>query len=336
MEHKVYGDREKAQARETDIVHFLERMEGFTFKKAGKYMKCVQHDSLMIYPDRKGWYWNSINIGGANALDYLQKIHSLGFPEAMERLVDAPELHEQLNRPMPAPKIASERAFSLPQPAEGRHSRVFAYLNKTRLVDVKIISALMHEKKIYQDNKGNAVFVGHNKDGEAKYASVRGTLSDVQYRGDVAGSDKSYGFALAGAEKGRVYVFESPIDLMSHATLANLATGDPEAWKQHNRVSLGGVSDVALKRYLDERPEVKNIVFCLDNDKAGLENTEKYIKKYSEMGYTVRNRPPRGKDFNEDLAQLSGVKSAEETLAKVMKNEPVAAVKIEAGRGLGL
>jgi hypothetical protein len=93
-------------------------------------------------------------------------------------------------------------------------------------------------------------------------------------------------------------VFESPIDAMSHASLERAATG---AWEQNDRLSLSGTSDVALLFFLNQRPFVRELVFCLDNDEPGRNAAVQLARKYAAKGYYTRLELPQGKDFNEDL-----------------------------------
>lgn len=72
MEYKRFTDEERQKAKNTDMIAFLESYMGFEFKKVGKYYQCRQHDSLMIYPDRQGFSWNSRNILGSDAIDFLR------------------------------------------------------------------------------------------------------------------------------------------------------------------------------------------------------------------------------------------------------------------------
>ena len=106
---------------------------------------------------------------------------------------------------------------------------------------------------------------------------------------------------MKGFNKKKLYVFEAPIDLLSHATLKNLESGNRREWLNSARLSLAGVSDNALKRFLNDYPEVEEICFCLDNDAAGKEATEMLMMKYAAKGYTVSSEPPAHKDYNEDL-----------------------------------
>ena len=159
----------------------------------------------------------------------------------------------------------------------------------------------MHKKFIYEDARGNCVFVGYNKTGLPAYAALRSTNTNHRFRRDAAGSDKANGFYLKGFNKQKLYVFESPIDLLSHATLKNLESGNSREWLDSTRLSLAGVSDNALKHFLNEYPEVEEICFCLDNDAAGIKATEKYMAKYADWGFKVSSEPPTHKDYNEDL-----------------------------------
>jgi hypothetical protein len=153
---------------------------------------------------------------------------------------------------------------------------------------------------LYEDIYGNAVFVGYDGQGAARFASMRGTRSD--FRGDCSGSDKRFGFYMAAHEPtDRLYIFESAIDCMSHASLANANTGDSGAWKKDSRLSLSGTSDVALNFFLNQQNIIKVLVFCLDNDTAGREAAALMERQYTAKGYTVLIEPPSGKDFNEDL-----------------------------------
>ena len=69
------------RARNVDMVEFLERTEGFSVKKSGNGYRCDKHDSLFITNDRRGWYWNSRDEGGNNAIAFCMKIYGQSFTE---------------------------------------------------------------------------------------------------------------------------------------------------------------------------------------------------------------------------------------------------------------
>ncbi|MCL1831463.1 MAG: DUF3991 and toprim domain-containing protein, partial [Oscillospiraceae bacterium] len=318
--HETYSPHQITQARETDMINFLERKENFTFKKTGGTWKCDQHDSLVIMKDRTGWFWNSQQIGGANAIDWCKKIYNHTFGEAMQMIVGSGDVvsSNHVYSSARGPAESREREFVLPESAAD-NKRVFAYLTKTRDIDPAVVNSLIKSNQLYQDNRGNCVFVGYNAN-TAKYAGLRGTLSDDvkpcpsgrqslpsrAFRGEVTGSDKRFSFSMksrSSSEKNQaqLYIFESPIEAISHASLVNHHVGNDKAHTLHNRLSLGGVTDVALVQYLQDNPQIKELVFCLNNDDAGRSATSELMKKFSAQGYTVKDRPPKLGDFNEDL-----------------------------------
>ena len=109
---------------------------------------------------------------------------------------------------------------------------------------------------------------------------------------------------MDGSPSGMLYVFESPIDAMSHASIENNLAGDRDAWRRDNRLSLAGTSDAALSQYLKTHSQIRELVLCLDNDSAGREAAVSVDRKYTGLGYVARLELPQAKDYNEDLATL--------------------------------
>lgn len=317
----IFDNSEKAEAHNTSVTDYLTRNYGLTFKPDGRGYRCREHNSLYVNQDDMSWYWNSQSVGGGDIVSFVQKFDDrldfrfkeLDYAEAL-KIILKPTLSE--NRPnTPTYKSTYKKApelsesdkpeLVLPQHKEGKYDRLFAYLIKTRKIDKDIVSCLVHHKYLYEDTRGNIVFVGKDKNKEVKYATIRGTLTDKQFRMDCLGSDKANGFYLNGYDKSTLYVFEAPIDLLSHATLENISAGNNKAWLNKCRLSLAGVSDNALEHYLSEYKNIENIVFCLDNDKAGINTTNKYMEKYSNLGYNCSSSPATyGKDYNDELKYL--------------------------------
>lgn len=94
-----------------------------------------------------------------------------------------------------------------------------------------------------------------------------------------------------------LYVFEAPIDLMSYISLHR-----HQPWHKSSYLSLGGLADDALRRFLSEYPDIRKIVFCLDNDTDKPENwgqaaAQKYSRNYGKKRLT-RIDIPCLKDWN--------------------------------------
>jgi hypothetical protein len=283
--------------RNVDVVAFLEKYNGFTFAHRGGAFRCEQHPSLAVKNDRLSWYWHSQGIGGHGALDYLVKAENMAFRDAVGVITGAtpPTAPARVNLTRSA---EPPKALVLPEKA-GIPLKLYDYLCKKRGIDGDIVNTLLQEEKLYEDRRGNVVFVGNDEQGTARFASLRGTYGD--FRGDCPGSDKLYGINMASPDSDQLYVFESPIDAMSHGSMDNAFRGNKDAWKRINRLSLAGTSDTALPFFLNQHKEVKEIVLCLDNDPAGREAAIFLMRKYAEKGYFARIEPPMGKDFNEDL-----------------------------------
>jgi hypothetical protein len=287
------------EIRRTDILDFLTRHNGFTFIKRNDTYRCREHPSFAVKNDRLSWYWHSKAVGGHGCLDYLIKIENKSFKEAVSIITSTAlaVIPEKPQHEAVKPKI-------LILPEKKRLSlRVYDYLCNKRCIDMGIVHSLIQKGVLYEDKRSNVVFVGLDEHGKAKFASIRGTAGD--FCGDCAGSDKRYAFTLESPYSNQLYVFESPIDTLSRASMENIFRNDKDAWKRKNYLSLSGTSDTALPFFLNKRSDLKEIVFCLDNDPPGQSAAAEMSNKYSDRHYYVRIEPPFGKDYNEDLIKLT-------------------------------
>lgn len=292
----MIDEKTVALARNTDVIAFFEKHCGFTFAHRGGVYRCHQHQSLAVKNDRRSWYWHSKGLGGFGVLDYLMKAENMPFREAVEAASGITAATAQ-----PRQEAEQPKTLVLPEKV-GIPLRLYDYLCCKRGIDSEIVNTLLQKGNLYEDRRGNVVFVGFDDHGKARFASLRGTYGDQRFRMDCAGSDKRYGWSMAAcAPSNRLYIFESPIDAMSQASLENAATGGTDAWKQHSRLSLAGTSDAALPFFLNQHSAARDLVFCLDNDPTGREASALMARKYADKGYTVRVQLPTGKDWSEDL-----------------------------------
>jgi len=283
--------------RQTDMVEFLEKRNSFSFKKQGTDFRCKEHSSLIIRSDKYRWFWNSKAIGGSGVIDYLMKIENTTFPEAIvaaQSIICMPTTFSQ------TPEARNRAIFSLPEKEKLSPSKLIRYLCEIRGINHNIVSQLIEEDKIYQDKRGNIVFVGVDENNKPRFASIRGA-GEKHFRMDCSGSDKRFSFHLKGSNTETLYIFESPIDALSYATLENIKQSCNASWESLHCLSLGGTSQVALDSYLLKNKDIKKLVICLDNDDAGFEATNKIIEKYSKSKYRVSRLLPKGKDFDDEL-----------------------------------
>ena len=269
------------QARNADIIAFLEKYHGFAFAHRSGAYRCQQHKSLAVKADRLSFYWHSKGVGGFGALDYLVKVENMPFREAVEVITGATPLTA------PARRVTTEpptKTLILPEKA-GVPLKLYDYLCIKRGIDSDIVNLLIQKEMLYEDMRGNVVFLGYDEHRKPRFATLRGTHGDCSFRGDCAGSDKRYGFAVAACSPSDLlYLYESAIDLMSHASLEKAATGNTGAWERHNRLSLAGTSDTAIPFFLNQHKEIKTLVLCLDNDPAGREAVAILARKLCRKG----------------------------------------------------
>lgn len=168
------------RAKNTDMIALLESEEGFSFKSTygEREFKCIEHNSLVVNGNRRRRYWNSRQVGGNNAIDYLVKIRGMNFRDAVLHLVGDREQTAYT----PIRKAVTENVsvskpvrFVLPEQAhfpDGRrnYSNIIAYLNKGRGIDMNIINTLIASGQIYQGVQYNGLhIVGYNDEGIAFY-----------------------------------------------------------------------------------------------------------------------------------------------------------------------
>ena len=109
---------------------------------------------------------------------------------------------EVLPRPVPRLSITGKNEDN---------EKIIKYLTEKREIEKKLVEEWIDRGDIYEEKKHhNVIFVGRDADGIPRYAHCRGT-GEIKYRGDVAGSDKSYGFSYRGTDN-QLFVFEAAID----------------------------------------------------------------------------------------------------------------------------
>ena len=249
-----FSEEEINRAAHTEIKSILESQGEKVLRSGSEWMwegnQSVKFRGHVFYDHATG--------DKGTAIDFLCTFYRMRFPDAVNTLIGKEYNGVELMRSTVKPKPKS--VFTLPMQSRNM-KRVYAYLMPERCIDQDIISFFVHNRSLYESaNTHNAVFVGYDATGKARAAHQRGTLSDRPYRGDVDGSEKDYFFNYYGGSD-RVYVFEAPIDLMSFICLHK-----EKIWQKHNYIALGGLSDRALARFLLEHPNIKQLVFCLDND----------------------------------------------------------------------
>lgn len=315
--------REQIQrADDTDLYVFLSG-RGEQFKRCGKEYRWLRHDSVMI--NKSEWYRFSQNKGG-HAIDFMKEFYGLSFAEAVKELLGEEGVGET-NRRTGKEDAGRQKVCPIPLPGlelpERNESCEIArkYLIEQRKLSEQLVDQMIAKGDIYESkNYHNVVFVGRDKEQNPRYAAMRGT-DEKRYRGEAKGSEKIYGFGHIGTDE-KLFVFESPIDLLSYITAV------PEEWEKHSYISLGGLSEKAMKRMYTEYPHIHSIYLCLDNDEPGNERCRQFVSLIPEKLSVYRLEPVK-KDWNECLvAEVPVENMAKQMCWRDAREKPVPVMKM--------
>lgn len=318
-----FTDEEIYKANNIDIMDYAIK-KGLELNKVGRDSYHVKgFGGLYINPNSNKWNCFSQDKGGG-PIQLSMLIENNTWVEAVKELLG--DKYESLLDYMRKNKNSEIKKkerdeFILPE-KNNTYKHVIAYLIKTRNINKHIVYQLIKDQKLYEDNKRNCVFVGYDRNNNPRYANFRSTNPNITFKGEVKNSDKAYSFSIKGTTN-KLYIFESPIEAISYLTILEL--NNIIDFKDHI-VSLGGVSDRALEQYLKDNQNIKGIVCCLNNDKAGIEATRR-IKNTYKLKYNVIERYPVKKDYNEDLNNLINDKACllekiqEKTSSKIYTEE---------------
>ena len=237
---------------------------------------------------------------GGDAVDFFTYFYCESEEQAAAMLLNCSvadlEKFPTRSPPQAAPvKKQQEKILEIP-PAHKDMRRVFAYLCQTRGIAPEVVSAFAHARLLYESaGHHNAVFVGRDEQGKIRHLHARGTLTDSHFRQTLPGSEKAYSFHWPGTS-GKLYAFEAPIDLLSYISL------HPEGWQEHIYVALCGVSAAPIHRLLEAKPQLEEVVLCLDNDEAGHKSARRIAAELlREWNVTVSAEVSALKDWNDVL-----------------------------------
>ncbi len=193
-----YTEEQIKRANERSISDYF-RAEGYNCKQirsethiagfGGFYVK----DTVIPNP----FYVHSQQTGGVGLVSCLMKIMNMPFKEAVRAALDGemgrgegkiggkteytPTQRYVSTKPEPKPE------FIMPEKASDNR-RVFSYLTKTRYIDPEIVNAFIRANVLFQDTKGNAVFL-HRDNGKPCGAEIHGTSGKRYTVGNTAYSE---------------------------------------------------------------------------------------------------------------------------------------------------
>lgn len=210
-------------------------------------------------------------VGGDN-IRFLTDYFELTFFEAVNKLLKS-------GVEMITPEKVMIESFEKPNWVANTED-IYDYLQK-RGIDKGLIDVCSRKEKLFLDDRKNLVFANPEQD----FYILRSSYSD--FKG--IRSKEVYGYwKLETKNPKDIYVFESPIDLLSYIVL--------QAYKKEKEgifVAMGGLKKGTLERIFNDYPKYKYHL-CVDWDKAGNEFAEKYHDLDRIAGKS-------GKDWNDEL-----------------------------------
>ena len=285
-----FTDEQREMARRTSISDIL-HANGETVRKSGSEYLWIHGDSKITIRGNL-WYHHYEGIGG-DAISFVQRFLGKSYPQAMEYLLGTTE-STPFQKAEPKPKKESTGTFELPK-ASVSMLRVYGYLMNRRGIPKDIINTFVRQKMIYEsENYHNAVFVGYDKDDNPRHANMRATGFQSGFRGNAPNSSPEHSFHWYGTSP-TLYVFESPIDMMSFIALY------PTHWQSQNYCACCGVGDRVVDQMRRDNPTITKVVLCLDNDAPGKKATRRIEERLRAEGVTTSVLVPEHKDWNEDL-----------------------------------
>ena len=274
------------QANMTDLVDFL-RSQGEEVFQDGHEYRWRRHDSVTLKGNQ--WFQHSQGRGGF-PIDFVKTFYDLPFREAVWTLQNGSKTVSVCETDR---RTRTEPELRLPQ-RNGSNQHIIFYLEVERKISPDILRPFLDSGVIYEESCNifqNVVFLGLDLDGIPRSAIRRGVLA--QFRREVPGSDKRFGFHHVGQDH-TLCVFESPIDLLSFTSLY------PKAMNSH-LLSMGGCTNYkSVNQYLDDHPGIRTVFLCLDSDPAGQGACE-HLEQFLPATYTVGRLVPALKDWNDIL-----------------------------------
>jgi hypothetical protein len=291
-------NEEVRYAEKRDMVEVAESC-GYTFQKVGKnYVRSLEHDSLNINLSKNTYHWYSKDEYG-NPINFIQKEKELSFKEAVKYLNEA-----ELSKAEIVEKTTEVYTYDEYNFVDKYRMNVSTkYLTEVRGINQKLVKQLIQQNSIKQDKRNNIVFIWKDYQNNITGAEKVGT-GQTKFKGIEAGSDVQNSFNFELGVSNNIYIFESPIDAMSYASIHK---------KSGTYVSMSGLKEQAVAgaiyNYVKKHegyPE--NVHLCVDNDDKGQEFANKYPDKISNQNgqdiQIVRDMPhdiTACKDWNDVL-----------------------------------
>lgn len=287
---KISFQEQIAKARKVAITSVMSD-QGMHFNDMRNFAQGIEHDSLMIDKRQNRYYWNSQIENGkvvqGDVIDFVQRFYNKTFTEAVEYLtLEQSERFERVEEQKSKPKEPFHYYFQHHHNFRQAHD----YLVNERGLSSILVNAL-HEKGFIQEDKYHQTIFVWSDMGKATGASVIGANQDferfgkhIRFKGIARNSTSNFGFNITLGTPDKLYVFESPIDLLSYWTL------NPQL-ENCMLTEMEGLKEQSVYRFVEQMHISKGalptegIYLGVDNDPAG----QRFFDNLSKLSYIERN-----------------------------------------------
>ena len=341
-----YTKEQIEKLKNIDLIKFC-NTNGLNLKKENNAYRLLDFDGgLYVFEKNNnqtsGFYWHKFNRKG-NAIDFFFFLFNDSYIEALNRLskasvqsldsikskasVQSLDTNEN-NKTVQS--LDRTKDFKLPE-RDNTLKQAYSYLINCRKINKAIIDDCIKQGIIrqFKENQYTYVgFIGKDADNKPQYLMLRSTISNSSFKKEFHNSNKKYGFKIfdkntINIDKKDIYIFESPIDLLSYMSLNVDKVNNNNVF-----LSMGGISSLALEQFIfDYNPTINSLNICFDNDKdqeynPGQENALKIKEKYNNK-YKVHILKPLYKDYNEDLKNLVQIQQSTQQINSQYKQNKV-------------
>lgn len=301
-------------------------------KKSGRYFRLVDHDSLVIDPQRNSFFWNSRGISGGPAR-FIKEYFDLNDEELRKKIMEI--RHEYVGdgdfqNLVINDKNRARKPFVKTNPLD---LKGYLYLSQQRGISREIIEGLKAKDLVASDKRHNIVFLWHNVHGKVVGQDLQGTYINYEkfpkrgtFKFVQESSIPNYGFNISIGERfDHLYVFESPIDLLSYLQMYQAEIKDAKLLSLNGAATKVATINTFLK---DQSPTdgqgklllPKCIHLAPDNDNAGRELIAKFetLRLKRMEGYSLNIVEwCKYKDWNEQLLSdfKANIKNKKEKLS---------------------
>ncbi len=295
----MFTVEEKTRARQASLIDYFKN-KGYKVEKAENDRFKVRGFGGLYIKDENCYYCFSSERGG-NAIECLMNELHLDFKTAVNELLNYSTVNYIIHNDGEK-KQKENHIFKMPELNKDQH-RAFAYLNKTRGIDRKLIAELVKIKMLFQTKDyGNIVFPYKNFDNEIVGAEFVGTTQNKRFKKIDKNTDDLTSYWLQYGEPRNLFVFESPIDLLSFICLNE---NNKELINNSVLLSMSGLKYSVVNEFLIHF-NPKQLYICVDNPKYSNEKDTISISNFMEHFKEPDNEKiirllPKKKDWNDDL-----------------------------------